>query len=182
MQFKSSFDKGFISQTAKEQYRQFTEFEVRMRPYMDKYVYPELGWKIHRTPERGNIHRDLIANDGKESFDVEEKFRTSVYGDFAVELLQDADYRKPFANEQIGWFYTSTSRYISYIFANGLQATVPKKVYLVDMIMLRAQFKYLIKDGFNHKVITSTKGKGLSFCVGFDWEDLAIAKIATRII
>jgi len=177
--FKTSSDKSFIQLTPDQQYNEFTAFEKRMRPYMDQHVYPQLGWTVKRSDD---YYRDFIASDGKQSFDVEEKFKTSIWNDCAIELLQDAGYRKPFAPSQLGWFYVSTSRYLVYVFAKGMDADKPHDVYLVSFTHLRAKFHHLIEQGFNHKIIKSAKGRGLSFSVGLDWEDLVLAEVARKII
>lgn len=171
---------NFKQLSSQEQYDEFTKFEIKMQKFMDEDVYPHLNLSVDR---RGaDWHKDLIVRDEKgRSFKVEEKFRTRVWHDFAIELLQDARYSYPLKTGQLGWFYTSRSDWIIQGMARDMRADTLNQVWKVDLKLLRSKFVWMVDNGFNHRQIQSKKGKGCSFNIAFDWSDLQLAGIAERI-
>lgn len=178
--FYSSDQAEFTNLTSSNQYAAFTEFEKRMQSRMDD-VYENMGYSVDRST--ADWHKDLVLTDsyGKR-IKVEEKFRTGIWPDITIELLQDSAYRKPFSSKQLGWFYTSESDWLIYAMARGMDADEPRDAYLIPLSKLRAQYPQLIKNGFNHKQVMSVKGKGLTFSISFTWEDLQIVELARKIL
>lgn len=170
----------FDTRSGSSQYGQYVRFESRMVSFMDGFIYPKLNWKVNRNP---NYHRDLtITKPDGSTATVEEKFRTNIYKDMVVELLQDAEYKKDFHVKQLGWFYNSTSDYLMYTFSQSISSSEPKIVYLVSFNRLRANFKTLIGRGSAQKLVSSVRGTGTSINISFSWEDLQLVDIARKII
>lgn len=162
----------------REEYNQYTQFEKRLQPWMDSlYREHELD------PDRSNsgYGYDLILSDlyyGHKT-KVEEKYRTKVWDDFAIELLQDVSF--PLRKQTVGWFYHTKADSVTYILCDSINATRPQKVYSVDMRLLRGNLTDMLVGGLEPVLRASKKGVGYSINMCLDWDVLIFNGIARKI-
>ena len=197
---------------SQEQVDVFKAFEKRLRPWMDKF-YKGLGYEVlSRYTKDGEVGRDLFLGRDGRKIKIEEKFRTHVWNDFLIEILQDV--LPPMSGYKLGWFYHCKSEQVINVFCESIDAEDPKKIYAVDMSKLKQQFPILISPkvamkeaertgsgltkrdvtwlrnnmrGYDsspskHKFVVSAKGKGLSLSVCIPWEILLTKGIAKELL
>ena len=171
----------FYSLTEEEQRDANRNFEKKMQEWLDENFYPDYG-KVDRSKETDK--HDLLLLRKEKSYDVEEKFRKTVYNDFLLELLGDV---KPplidfsngkFVHQKIGWFYYCDADMVVYAMADSPIAETPTKIYIVNMRRLKKLFPQLIKDKMYNLVPINTNGIGYSLNIGIPWDVLIDNKVA----
>ena len=140
MRYDEKTAKQFKDPVIQKQYDEFKEFEERLQFWMNNF-YEGLGYKI--INRKGNIKRDLIlARSLGKPVKVEEKYRTKVWDDFLVELLQDIV--PPMNPYNLGWLYQSRSEQLINIFCDSIDAEKPTKIYSVNMAKFKEQLPVLV--------------------------------------
>ena len=165
----------------------FHEFEAFHQPFMDKFYADNLGCSINRAATK-DYDAILIPNSRESRYQIEEKYRTSDFSQFLIEVIQDVSY--PIQSEnwirKLGWFYTEKAEklidIICYNRAGIFTADKPNKVYVVDLPKLRGNLHILLKKGANHSLQSSGKGSWYSLNIAIDWEILLMNDIAQKYI
>lgn len=162
-----------------EEYVRFVKLERSLHPEVDE-VYLDLfkGGRIHRHDmnERGLFYNDLeITLPNKKTITIEEKFRSSVWGDMAIELLQDI--KSPITRDSLGWYFVTESDYISYVMKSNQNMVI----YLVRTSRLHELLPSLVCGDTPHVLRASKKGVGFSINLCVDWKYLVDANIAKKI-
>lgn len=193
-----------------DQVNQFKAFEARLQTWMDDF-YKGLGYRI--VNRKGNIKRDLVlASKSGKTTQVEEKYRTRVWNDCLIELMQDI--MPPMSRYKWGWLYCSGSDQLINIFCDSIDAEKPTRIYSVNMPKLKGQLPSLVDpkiamaeasysgDGLTQrdvswlrrnakgvesnptvgKFIVSSKGKGLSLSLVLPWNILIERDIAKKLL
>ena len=140
-----------------EEIDQFVEGEKLAQGYMD-IEYHLRGYQI--INRNGNRARDLlIAIDGQE-YKVEEKFRSSDYGDFLVEILQCM------ITKEVGWFYKTKADILAYVICKDWK---PYHFYLVDWRKFPQWFNGYLLQNKSPKCRISSRGIGLTLNLAISW-------------
>ncbi len=209
MKYDDRTSQQFQDPEIKKQFSEFREFEERLQFWMDNF-YKGLGYKI--INRKGNIKRDLIlgGKSGK-TIKVEEKYRTRVWKDFLVELLQDVI--PPMNPYNMGWLYQSRSEQLINIFCESIDAEKPERIYSVDMSKFKSELASLIDPNIsmaeaewsgegltkedvawmkkntgvsvnptNSRFVISSKGRGLSLSLVIPWDILIERKVAKQLL
>lgn len=178
--------KKFHQLTPEEQRDAFRDFETKMQKWMDTTVYPIMG-SADRSEETDK--HDLIVEVGNRSIKIEEKFRTSIFDDFLVELLGDVRHplidqgTEKFVHHKIGWFYYCDADYLMYAMCDSPLAEEANEIYSVDMKKLKTLFPEFIKNNTYTIPLLSKKGIGYSLNIAIPWSVLemnSVAKVVHR--
>lgn len=162
--------------TPQQQKQLFFDFEKRMQVWSDKTLYPQAKLKVDRSSADQTKDLILITEKGTR-FMAEEKWRTSIYSDFLIELIQDVH------TGNLGWFYKCRSKRIIYGMTSkfNYEAESPLVVFSVDMETLKRELHKLMQDGLNYRIVESKKGWGLSVNIAISWKDLKMMELAQEI-
>jgi len=126
-------------------------YEKEKQEFFNRF-YQEKGWPYKRIFGKENKKYDcVILIDGK-WIKIEEKHRTRIWPDLAVELIQDTETNSP------GWLYYTEADWILY--------GMGEIIYLVEVRKLR-EFVEKYKDKFNIKI--SRKGWGNTENLIIEW-------------
>jgi hypothetical protein len=152
-----------------------------MQKWMDSTVYPKMG-SVDRSEETDK--HDLVVKLVGREIKVEEKFRTSIFDDFLIELLGDV--RHPlidqssgkFVHHKIGWFYYCDADYVMYAMCDSPLAEEANKIYSVDIKKLKTLFPDFIKNNVYTIPKLSKKGIGYSLNIAIPWDILEMNEVA----
>lgn len=151
-----------VSPRDSRQYQENTRTEITAQQYIDRF-YVDRGYTVDRSV--ACIGFDCILRSGARTYKVEEKFRTSDFGDFAVEMTQCL------VTRQSGWFYETTCTHLNYVILDDIQ--VPTHCYIVNWKKFKSWF---LGDWLPHNkrqtVVISPKGNGLTENYTIRWSDI----------
>jgi len=142
---------------------EFFEFEKKKRNFFDSY-YKKKNWPFKRISGPENKRYNSLVEIAGKKFKFEEKARSSDYGDFLVELVQDTETQSP------GWLYYCEADYILY--------STPTCFYAVNFHKLK---DFMRKQGGGYPLKISTKGWGKTTNAAVPWRDLIAHGIAKEI-
>jgi hypothetical protein len=138
-------------------FQEKTQMEFRAQSAMDLW-YQKFGFEI--VSREGTKQRDLILSRRGDKFKVEEKYREKDWGDFLIEIIQDA------VSNNTGWFYSESFDRMSYVILDGYK---PKTIYWVYWSKFKDWFfEYLMKNN-RPKTVISPAGYGLTINIAVPW-------------
>jgi hypothetical protein len=137
-------------------YKDFTKYEKSQQELILSFYQNQMGFTPNRTSACIDFDFEFEIN-GKKFF-AEEKFREKDYGDFLIEIMQDA------AKGNKGWYYTTSAYFLFYIVGNN-------KVYIINWHKFKEWFKENYKN-IKLRTACSCQGYGLSINVSINWEDI----------
>lgn len=123
--------------------------------------YPALGLTVINT--NGNRERDIVCQDADtgKPVKVEEKYRDTDYGDFAIEILHDME------TGELGWYYKTRGDLLAYIVCD--KSWTPQKVYLVNWTAFKEWWLQYLADLKRATGPISPRGIGLTLNLTIDW-------------
>jgi len=177
---------AWLKSLAPEERRKFKEeFEQKMRVWADKF-YRDRGYSIER---QNYTTCDLIVSKEGRKLIIEEKFRTRVYADLAIELIQDVTPRaQDWRMDWRGWFYTCKADYLLVAFTNSILDEEPEIAYMVNLHKLKLGLKEALFKGVRHSYIDSKAGWeyytaeadfSINLCV--PWQELVMLGITEKV-
>lgn len=183
LECKPSWDdwERFKKLSAREQRYVYEQFEQRVGRWMDDFYRQKLG---ATTVDRGDsdIYKDLVltlGNGGK--IRIEEKFRSKVWDDCAIELLQDIT--PPFNTHKLGWFSICRSDRVFYVMCPSLVSAAPAVIYSLNMTKIKnGGLQQLLRVHPEYcQSMVSHKGQQLSINLLLPWDKLVAAQLAVQL-
>lgn len=153
---------------SQDEYNTFVVFEKEGQVWLDTF-YKTKGYTPDRTS--ASWHYDVVLNNQKHLFKVEEKIRDRVRNDCLIELLQDVT--PPFSGGKLGWLYVIQADYIIYAMKNNQDFVV----YKINVKRLKEKFSGILDESIDFRV--SKKGRGITLNLVVGWgvlEEKGIAK------
>ena len=138
-------------------YRDKTQLEYRAQGIMNSW-YQSHGFEI--VSREGTRKQDLILARAGIQYKVEEKYREKDYGDFLVEIIQDAISNNP------GWFYSESFDRMSYVILCGYK---PKIIYWIHWGNFKEWFFNYLSNNKRQTAVISPAGYGLTINISVPW-------------
>lgn len=129
-------------------YDDFTRNEQAMRPFMDD-DYQARGHTI--VTRKGSKEYDLILRIGNDQR-IEEKYRSRVYADLLVEIVQDV------VTGDLGWFYKTRCDFLHYIFCPDW--VQPTDYWRISWRHFKSWFQRDFLKQKHHRFVLSQQGYG----------------------
>ncbi len=143
---------------------EFNQQEKDSQGGMDSY-YKEQNWTVDRSVSccGYDLEIEVELRDGDyKKVKVEEKYRSQDYGDFLVEIMQDA------ATGDRGWFYKTKADRIFYVIKD-------RGFYSIKWHKFKAWFKEKLKNKnstLKLSPVISNDGDGYTINLAVNWSDI----------
>lgn len=155
-------------------HREFQAFHI---PFVDKFYADTLKCSVVRDAKYRN-HATLTY--GGKTLSVMEKYKTSDFPEFQLELLKDLTFPP---DNALGMFFDKRfNRLVNVVCASPdgmFSAPSPTKIYVVNLDKMRGGLSALLQAGGKSAVMLGTKFKKATLTLNIEWSLLTMNDMAT---